>query len=108
MNRGVSRRSITSLREMTFCLATPTLVSAVTARAVARHVVKLSGRRNFTVARPSFPVTALGFPVRCVFEVLANHRLDHVAFVFEVGQLVRRLGTGKVDRLFPRVTSERV
>src|ERR1041385_3694355 len=60
MNRGVSKRRITSLREITFCRATPTFVSGVTARAVARHVVRLSGKRNFTVARPSAPVIAFG------------------------------------------------
>src|SRR5687768_372968 len=60
MNRGVSRRRITSLRAMTLDVFTPTFRSLVTPRAVARHVVKLSGKRNFTVARPSAPVTALG------------------------------------------------
>ena len=60
MKRGVSSRMITSLREITFEFVTPTFVSLVTARAVARHVVRLSGKRNFTVARPSLPVTAAG------------------------------------------------
>src|SRR5215213_9251537 len=45
---------------MTFWRATPTLVSAVTPRAVARHVVRLSGNLNVTVARPSLPVTTPG------------------------------------------------
>ena len=44
----------------TSAIAEPTRVSAVTARAVARQVVRLSGRFTATVALPSAPVTMSG------------------------------------------------
>ena len=58
--RGMATRSITSFRSTTFETATPTFVSPVTARAVARHVVRLSGSSNFACALPSGPVTRAG------------------------------------------------
>jgi hypothetical protein len=58
--RGIATRMMTSLRSTTFETARPTFRSVVTARAVARHVVRLSGRSNLTCALPSAPVTSAG------------------------------------------------
>ena len=54
--RGVTRRTIRFLRTVTLRTAPPTWVSRVTPRAVARQVVKESGKSRFAVARPSGPV----------------------------------------------------
>src|SRR5262249_61355921 len=59
-NRGVSSRMIRFLREITLARLEPTFVSEVTALAVARHVVRLSGNDMLRVALPSGPVTASG------------------------------------------------
>ena len=47
---------MTFLRTITFSTALPTLLSAVMPRVVVRHVVRESGKLNFTEARPSAPV----------------------------------------------------
>ena len=58
--RGVSRRTRKSLVTSASPCPRPTSPSTVTPSPVARHVVRLSGHANETVARPSLPVTMDG------------------------------------------------
>jgi hypothetical protein len=58
-NRGVSSRTIISFRLTTEPTCWPKRESAVTARAVARHVVRLSGMSTSTIARPEASVVTI-------------------------------------------------
>ncbi len=58
--RGTARRDTSSLVTSIFASVSPTSVASVAPRAVARQVVRLSGQRNDTLARPSAPVCTAG------------------------------------------------
>ena len=78
---------IRSLRARTRPTLEPTRVSSVTARAVARHVVRLSGKLELDLCAPFRVRHHLGLPECRVLELLADRQLGILPFVLEISEL---------------------